>query len=70
MKIKDAERLDLETIYNVVWALAKNADDSIGEPTAFFDQYDSLPILDSEFLNTIIELTLGSMGATVKPKKQ
>lgn len=70
MKFKNAEDMDLETIYNVVWSLAKNADNSIKEPTEFFDEFDNLPIFEGDFLNTIIEMTLGSMGATVKPKKR
>ena len=70
MKFKNAEDMDLETVYNVVWSLAKNADNSIKKPTEFFDEFDNLPFFEGDFLNTIIEMTLGSMGATVKQKKQ
>lgn len=69
MQMSDWEDIELETLYNVVWSLAKNADDTIEEPMAFFDSFESLPILDKDFINTVIDLALGSMGATVKPKK-
>ena len=36
----------------------------------FFDEFESLPILDKDFLNTVINLALCSMGATVTPKKK
>ena len=70
MIFKNAEDMNLETVYNVVWSLAKNADNSIKKPTEFFDEFDNLPIFEGDFLKTIIEMTLGSMGATVKQKKQ
>lgn len=70
MKMKDLENIEMETLYNVVWSLAKNADKDIKEPLEFFDDFDSLPILDKDFLNTVINLALGSMGASVKPKKK
>lgn len=70
MKMKDLEKIEMETLYNVVWSLAKNADKDIKEPLEFFDDFDSLPILDKDFLNTVINLALGSMGASVKPKKK
>ena len=70
MKMKDLEEIEMETLYNVVWSLAKNADKTIKDPVEFFDDFESLPILDKDFLNTVINLALGSMGATVKPKKK
>ena len=70
MKMKDLKEIEMETLYNVVWALAKNADKDIKEPVEFFDEFDSLPILEEDFLNKVINLALGSMGATVKPKKK
>ena len=68
--MKDLEEIEMETLYNVVWSLAKNADKTIEDPVEFFDYFESLPILDKDFLKTIINLALGSMGATVKPKKK
>ncbi len=70
MKMKDLEEIEMETLYNVVWSLAKNADKDIKEPMEFFDDFENLPILDKDFLNTVINLALGSMGASVKPKKK
>ena len=68
--MKDLEEIEMETLYNVVWSLAKNADKTIKDPVEFFDEFESLPILDKDFLNTVINLALGSMGATVTPKKK
>lgn len=70
MKMKDLEEIEMETLYNVVWSLAKNADKTIKDPVEFFDEFESLPILDKDFINTVINLALGSMGATVTPKKK
>lgn len=70
MKMKDLKEIEMETLYNVVWSLAKNADKDIKEPMEFFDDFENLPILDKDFLNTVINLALGSMGASVKPKKK
>lgn len=70
MKMKDLEEIEMETLYNVVWSLAKNADKDIKEPMEFFDDFENLPILDKDFLHTVINLALGSMGASVKPKKK
>lgn len=70
MKMKDLEEIEMKTLYNVVWSLAKNADKDIKEPMEFFDDFENLPILDKDFLNTVINLALGSMGASVKPKKK
>ena len=70
MKMKDMKEIDMETLYNVVWSMAKNADKNIKEPVEFFDDFESLPILDKDFLNTVINMALGSMGATVEPKKK
>lgn len=67
-EIKDTPMLDTEVFYNVVWALAKNADKSIPEPLDFFDQFESFPIFDN--ISDILELALVSMNATVKPKKK
>ena len=70
MKMKDLEEIEMETLYNVVWSLVKNADKTIKDPVEFFDEFESLPILDKDFINTVINLALGSMGATVTPKKK
>lgn len=69
MKLQKAEDIDIELLYNLVWALAKTADNSIKEPTEFFDEYENLPLLDEGFMNEIVDMVLGSMGASVQPKK-
>lgn len=53
------------TTLNVVWSLAKNADDSIGDPREFYGAYETFPI-DRVFpvaLQLIIESSVSSKNA-------
>lgn len=67
-EVKEQPNIDLEVFYDVVWALAKNADKTIPEPIEFLDQFESFPIFDN--IHDILDLALVSMNATVKPKKK
>lgn len=66
--LSEMANLDFEVLFNITWALAKNADKSIPGPLEFFDQFEEFPILDS--IDIIFDLALTSMGTNVIPKKK
>lgn len=45
-KGKGAENFDLEVFFNFMWLFAKQADNSIPSQIEWFEQFDSLPIMD------------------------
>lgn len=63
LKDLDPDSIDLTVLYNIVWALAKNADSSIGDPISFFGQYESLPL---EEIVPVIQDMLDVMFKTSK----
>lgn len=68
VEVKDSFDIDTEVFYNIVWSLAKSADNSIPEPLEFFDQFAYFPLFEE--MDVILDLALSSMGASVKPKKK
>lgn len=42
----DYTKLSLELLYNILWTLAKTADDSIPDPLAWLDSFDVFPVMD------------------------
>jgi len=42
----DYTKLSLDLIYNILWTLAKTADNSIPEPMAWLDSFESFPVMD------------------------
>src|SRR5690625_5827270 len=40
------QHLDFGVFENIMWALAKTADDSIPDPDTWFDEFDEFPIMD------------------------
>lgn len=66
--IKDVNVLDLESIYNLVWVLAKTADPSIPPPIEWLDTFGEFPL--AEIVPEVIDLIFSSLGTTVEPKKK
>lgn len=56
--------LDFDTLYDIVWVLAKSADNSIPDPLSWLDQFDSFPI--SEILPEIQDLLAHSIKTEKK----
>ena len=56
--------LDFDTLYDIVWVLAKSADSSIPDPLSWLDQFDSFPI--SEILPEIQDLLAHSIKTEKK----
>ena len=53
------EKFNTETLVNIIWAMAKNADNTIGEPREWLDTFEDFPLLD--ILNDVIPFLLESM---------
>ncbi|MEG0732366.1 MAG: hypothetical protein RR470_08230 [Vagococcus sp.] len=56
--------LDFDTLYDIVWVLAKSADNSIPDPLTWLDQFDSFPI--AEIMPEIQELLAHSIKTEKK----
>ena len=56
--------LDFDTLYDIVWVLAKSADSSIPDPLSWLDQFDSFTI--SEILPEIQDLLAHSIKTEKK----
>ena len=52
IKLVDIDKLDMETIYNLIWVFAKTADNSIPDVIDWFDTFDTFPLI-----NVLSELT-------------
>jgi len=61
-------KFDTEVLYNLTWALAKNADKSIPGPIEWLDEFEEFPIFD--ILIEISELLTLSMSSSIKSKKK
>jgi hypothetical protein len=61
---KDLEALDFNVFYNLIWILAKTADDSIPEPIAWLDTFDEFPMM--EVIPELHELIFASMKSSKK----
>lgn len=53
-EIYDYTKLNLELAYNLIWTLAKTADDSIPDPQSWLDSFDTFPVMD--ILPMVLEL--------------
>lgn len=55
---------------NLIWAFAKNADKSIGEPMVWYDDFENFPIVDvlKELLPSLLE-SLGTKKKLTKKKQ-
>jgi hypothetical protein len=67
-QIKDVSALDLETIYDLVWTLAKTADPSIPPPLEWLDGFSEFPL--NEIVPKVTDMVFSSMGSTVESKKK
>lgn len=56
----DYSKLSLDVFYDIAWACAKTANDSIPDPMAWLDSFNTFPIMD--ILPQILEL----VGANLK----
>lgn len=70
LKMKDIEIdiscIDLEMFYNIIWLLAKTADDTIPQPIEWLENFDTFPII--EIIPQIQDM-LAAMLKTINTKK-
>ena len=57
--------LELTTMLNIFWALAKNADDEVGRPKDFVNSFDTFPVDEvcPEVFKMIVESSISSKNA-------
>lgn len=57
--------LELTTMLNIFWALAKNADDGVGRPRDFLNSFETFPVdeVGPEVFKMIIESSISSKNA-------
>lgn len=70
---KDLSVITLSPFYDIVWVLAKTADDSIGDPLTWYESFDDFPIIDVfTQLRDIIMATIKTKNshAAALPDKQ
>ena len=62
--IIDADKLDTEVFYNLLWVMAKTAEPGIAPPLEWFGEFESIPF--NETVQTISEL----LQACLQTKKK
>lgn len=57
--------MEVLTVFNVFWAMAKNADPGIPEPAKYFNRFDRFPADEilPELFNAIVDSTVSSKNA-------
>lgn len=58
------KELDTEVFYNIVWVLAKTADNKISEPLEWLDTFNEFPLM--EILPELQDLIMGSLQSKKK----
>ena len=58
------DNLDFEVFYNIIWVLAKTADNTIPDPITWLDGFDEFPLF--EIIPEIQDLILSSMKVKKK----
>lgn len=59
---ENPELMSLAPFYDIVWVMAKTADDSVPDPLTWYDGFDSFPITD------VFEKLQGLILATIQTK--
>lgn len=64
LSYESLELLDFDVLYDIVWVLAKSADNSIPDPLTWLDQFEAFPI--AEIMPEIQEL----LSHSIKTEKK
>lgn len=62
------EHLDLEVFYNLIWILAKTANQDIKEPMDWLDEFSEFPLMD--IIPQVMDLLMSTIKPTAQPKKK
>ena len=66
--VANIDALDLEVFYDLIWTLAKTADNAIPPPMEWLDSFSEFPLI--EVIPELMDMILSSMGASVDSKKK
>lgn len=66
--LQNTFNFELVDIANLIWAFAKNADRSIGEPIVWYDDFENFPLVD--VLRELLPSLLESLGTKKKLTKK
>lgn len=66
MSLEALRTIDFEVFYNMIWTLAKTADNTIPEPIEWLDGFDVFPLM--EIIPELQGLMMSSFGTNVKKK--
>lgn len=64
MDYETLKSLDFTVFYNIIWVLAKTADNSIPEPMEWLDGFDEFPLMD--IIPELQDLMMSSFGGSKK----
>ncbi|PEJ48218.1 hypothetical protein CN692_24230 [Bacillus sp. AFS002410] len=64
IKAEDIDHVDFDVLYNIIWVMAKTADQTIPEPIEWLDQFDEFPLFD------IVPKVQELLGFTLQTKKK
>lgn len=67
-ELEDIEALDMEIFYNMIWTLAKTANNDIPPVIEWLDEFSTFPL--EEILPEAIDLIVSSIQTSVKSKKK
>lgn len=67
-KVKNIEALDLEVFYNLIWTLAKTADNTIDPPMEWLDTFSEFPLMD--IIPEVIDMIFACIKSTAPSKKK
>lgn len=67
-KVKNIDALDLEVFFNLIWALAKTADNNLPSPIEWLDTFSEFPL--EEIIPEVVDLIFGSLKSSVNSKKK
>jgi hypothetical protein len=66
--IQNIDALDMEVFYDLIWTLAKTADNTIPPPMEWLDTFNEFPL--NEVMPEVIDMIYSSLGSSVESKKK
>lgn len=66
--LQGSSDFELTDVYNIVWVLAKTADNDIPEPAVWYDEFETFPLV--EVITELIEILIPSLLTTKESKKK
>lgn len=67
-KVLNLEALDLDVFFNLVWTLAKTADNTIPPPIEWLDEFSEFPL--DKILPEVVDMIFSCITSTTQSKKK